>query len=139
MAARKKPTATAASVSAPAAAKTAGAETKAEKIETTAPVTGDVADRKATEDAKSVAVVGAANIAINSSLETKPDNGESGEQVEVIFVRSRPKHFYRAGFKFTEKVKDIAISELSEAQLEAIRLEPNLFVEDGSIAAGDAE
>jgi hypothetical protein len=119
MAARKKPTATAASVSAPAAAKTAGAETKAEKIETTAPVT--------------------ANIAINSSLETKPDNGESGEQVEVIFVRSRPKHFYRAGFKFTEKVKDIAISELSEAQLEAIRLEPNLFVEDGSIAAGDAE
>jgi hypothetical protein len=62
MAARKKPTATAASVSAPAAAKTAGAETKAEKIETTAPVTGDVADSKATEDAKSVAVVGAANL-----------------------------------------------------------------------------
>ncbi|CAA0103554.1 hypothetical protein [Zhongshania aliphaticivorans] len=118
MVAKKKPTTTAASISAPAAA-------------------------KAAEEAKSVAVVGAANIEINSSLETKPDNGEPGEQVEVIFVRSRPKHFYRAGFKFTEKGHGIVIDTLSESQLLAIMTEPQLLCErgfiDAQVVAGDAE
>lgn len=179
MVAKKKPTTTAASVSAPAAAKTADTEAQAEKIETTAPVTGDVADSKAdeevksdvvvsaetktpaekietaapvtgdvadskaAEEAKSESVVGAGNIAINSSLETKPDNGEPGEQVEVIFVRSRPKHFYRAGIKFTEKGHGIVIDTLSEQQLLAIMTEPQLLCEhgfiDADVVAGDAE
>lgn len=143
MVAKKKPTTTAASVSAPAAAKAAGAETKAETIESAAPVTGDVADSNAAEEAKSVTVVGAGNIAINSSLETKPDNGELGEQMEVIFVRSRPKHFYRAGIKFTEKGHGIAIDTLSENQLLAIMTEPQLHCErgfiDADVVAGDAE
>lgn len=70
---------------------------------------------------------------------TKAKKPATGEQLPMIFVRSRGKHFYRAGMKFTEHGHGIALDALTEAQLEAIRNEPELIVEDGTVDPVEVE
>ncbi|HBO0784615.1 hypothetical protein KUC85_00930 [Pseudomonas aeruginosa] len=54
---------------------------------------------------------------------------EAQQSVEGIFVRSYPPTFRRAGFAFTSEGIGIALSALTEAQLRAIKEEPQLRVE----------
>ncbi|MGX9554697.1 HI1506-related protein, partial [Pseudomonas aeruginosa] len=54
---------------------------------------------------------------------------EAQQSVEGIFVRSYPPTFRRAGFAFTSEGIGIALSALTEAQLKAIKDEPQLRVE----------
>ncbi|UIO45611.1 HI1506-related protein [Pseudomonas aeruginosa] len=54
---------------------------------------------------------------------------EAQQSVEGIFVRSYPPTFRRAGFAFTSEGIGIALSALTEAQLKAIKEEPQLRVE----------
>lgn len=60
------------------------------------------------------------------------------KEVPAIFVRSRGKHFYRAGIKFTEQGHGIALEALDEDQVKAIRDEPALLVEDCTIDLAQA-
>lgn len=54
---------------------------------------------------------------------------EAQQSVEGIFVRSYPPTFRRAGFAFTSEGIGIALSALTEAQLKALKEEPQLRVE----------
>lgn len=54
---------------------------------------------------------------------------EAQQSVEGIFVCSYPPTFRRAGFAFTSEGIGIALSALTEAQLMAIKEEPQLRVE----------
>lgn len=64
---------------------------------------------------------------------------KTDKEIPAIFVRSVPKHFYRAGHKFTKEGHGIALDVLSKDELAAIRNEPNLVVEDCTIPAADVE
>lgn len=57
----------------------------------------------------------------------------------IIFVRSRGEYFHRAGYKFTAAGFGIALDVLTEEQLAAVRNEPELIVEDGTVNESEAE
>lgn len=59
------------------------------------------------------------------------------KRVPAITVRTaKPKsHFRRAGLDFTNDVLTIAIADITDEQLEALRAEPMLVVEDTEIEA----
>lgn len=54
-----------------------------------------------------------------------------------LFVKSRPAHFYRAGIRFTQAGQTLALDALTGEQLEAIRNEPLLIVEDSAQASDE--
>lgn len=56
-----------------------------------------------------------------------------------IFVRSFAPSFRRAGFTFTQEGFGLLIQDLSEAQLEAIRGEPLLHVQESEFPATEGE
>ncbi|MCV0189926.1 hypothetical protein KUC73_08165 [Pseudomonas aeruginosa] len=72
----------------------------------------------------------AANTAKPTARQARQATGDEAQQsVEGIFVRSYPPTFRRAGFAFTSEGIGIALSALTEAQLKAIKEEPQLRVE----------
>lgn len=64
--------------------------------------------------------------------------GAAGEdEVEALFVRSVPDSFRRCGHRFTREGHGIALSLLSDAQVDALLNDPNLVVEHCSFALKD--
>ncbi len=57
--------------------------------------------------------------------------GELGgdEEVEALFIRSVPESFRRCGHRFTREGHGIALSLLSDDQVDALLNDPNLVVE----------
>ena len=64
------------------------------------------------------------------SLEAAKD----GEAVEGLWIRSVPESFRRCGFRFTREGFGIALSALTDAQIDQLLAEPNLVVEHGEFS-----
>lgn len=67
--------------------------------------------------------------------ETKPAGNKAPkiEKIKGLRVRSVPKHFHRAGHRFTQEPVEIALDELSKDAVTALKAEPMLVVEETTI------
>lgn len=59
----------------------------------------------------------------------------------VLMISSKGESFRRCGFGFTREPIGIAMDALTEEQIETLRNEPNLIVQEGEFdeSAGEAE
>lgn len=64
------------------------------------------------------------------SLEAAKDGGA----VEGLWIRSVPESFRRCGFRFTREGFGIALSALTDAQIDQLIADPNLVVEQGEFS-----
>ena len=64
--------------------------------------------------------------------------GDKGKPVAGLRVASKGASFCRAGRRFTRDATDIPLAELSAEQVEALRTEPSLVVQDVEIGPVDA-
>lgn len=69
------------------------------------------------------------------AAEKKPAKKPEPKDVPALFVKSKPKTFCRAGHKFNEHGYGIALSALTKDQIQAIKAEPMLIVEECTIPA----
>ncbi|UQY32649.1 hypothetical protein K8U54_12935 [Pseudomonas fulva] len=84
------------------------------------------------------AVVQAAPGATSNSVDD-PAAGLNGDDIQALFIRSvSPRGFRRCGHRFTPEGHGIALSALTEEQIEALASDPNLRVEVGTFS-GKAE
>ncbi|WP_275629811.1 hypothetical protein [Pseudomonas sp. 273] len=74
-----------------------------------------------------------------AALQPVAGAGELGEdeEVEALFIRSVPESFRRCGHRFTREGHGIALSLLSDRQVEALLNDPNLVVEHCSFPLKD--
>lgn len=83
--------------------------------------------------------VGTAAVASLDSNTAAPSKAAKTATVKGVHVKTRPglKSFRRAGFGFNEQGSGIALSALSDEQLEALENETSLVVEPCSFEPGD--
>jgi hypothetical protein len=56
---------------------------------------------------------------------------ESQNKVPALFIKTKSGSFRRAGFRFTEEPYGIALECLTDGQIQALKSEPSLIVEEG--------
>ncbi|NMZ73398.1 hypothetical protein HBO32_09835 [Pseudomonas nitroreducens] len=54
---------------------------------------------------------------------------ELGDEIQGLFVRSVPESFRRCGYRFTREGFGIALSALTDDEIDALCSDPNLVVE----------
>ena len=59
--------------------------------------------------------------------------------IPALRVRSVPASFWRSGRQWTREPQEIPLSAFSDAQIAALRAEPNVVVEDIELAPAVAE
>ncbi|PKM31999.1 MAG: hypothetical protein CVV07_01075 [Gammaproteobacteria bacterium HGW-Gammaproteobacteria-11] len=57
-----------------------------------------------------------------------------GNVVDGLWIRSVPESFRRCGFRFTREGYGIALSALTDAQVEQLMADPNLVVKRGEFS-----
>lgn len=77
--------------------------------------------------------------AVTKAAAKLSNKADAAKTLPGIFVRSFPPTFRRAGFEFTESGYGVLLSALTPAQLEAIRGEPMLNVQDCEFPASAAD
>ena len=60
------------------------------------------------------------------------------KEIPILFIKSKHEPYRRAGFGFSRAGVGIALSALTDEQIEVIKADPHLVVEEGSVAAEDA-
>ena len=111
----------------PEAAVTAPAESTTEQ----APVPEPVKEAEVAPVSEPETPVASATADAVSSTTQPPASHERGD-VEILFIKSRPKSFRRCGFRFDREGFGIALDGLTEEQIHILKNEPNLVVTRGT-------
>lgn len=61
------------------------------------------------------------------------------KSISGLFIRSKGKSFRRCGFGFTKQGHEIALDALEEDQIERLKNEPNLIVQELELDPDEAE